>query len=168
MKQLPYQALIGPQLLAGIIDLAQWLGINPAWLLIVMYKESGLNPKAVNRYSGASGLIQFMPGTAKGLGTSVAYIRTLTGLQQLPWVKQYFTPYRGRMHSLWDTYFAVFYPAAIGKPTDHVLFSRGSTAYKWNKGMDMNKNGHVSVGDVKAWLLRYLPDDYDPCDCDCH
>ncbi|MBO0946999.1 transglycosylase SLT domain-containing protein [Fibrella forsythiae] len=166
--KLPYQDRIGPQLLAAIIDLSQWLGIRPAWLLIIMFKESGLNPKAVNKYSGASGLIQFMPGTAKGLGTSVEHIRTLTGLQQMEWVRKYFTPYRGRMHSLWDTYFAVFYPAAIGKPAEHVLFAAGTKAYKWNAGMDMNKNGKVTVSDVKVWLMRYLPDEYDPCDCDCH
>ncbi|MEZ0610444.1 transglycosylase SLT domain-containing protein [Fibrella sp. WM1] len=163
--KLPYDHLIGPQLLAAIIDLAQWLGIRPEWLLIVMHKESSLNPKAINKHSGASGLIQFMPGTAKGLGTTVEAIRVMTGLQQMDWVRKYYAPYRGRMHNLFDTYFAVFYPAAIGKPVDFVLFAKGCKAYAWNKALDMNHNGVVTVGDVKAWLMNYLPDDFDPCDC---
>lgn len=45
------------------------LGIEPDWLMFVMNSESGLNPAAYNPNGGASGLIQFMPDTAKGLGT---------------------------------------------------------------------------------------------------
>ncbi len=36
-----------------------------------MMAESGLNPKVVNRTTGATGLIQFIPKTALGLGTTV-------------------------------------------------------------------------------------------------
>jgi hypothetical protein len=30
-----------------------------------MYAESGLDPKAINKYSNATGLIQFVPKTAE-------------------------------------------------------------------------------------------------------
>ena len=43
------------------------LKINPEHLKVVMHKESGINPQAHNRDSGATGLIQFMPKTARGL-----------------------------------------------------------------------------------------------------
>ncbi len=43
------------------------LKINPEHLKVVMHKESGINPQARNRNSGATGLIQFMPKTARGL-----------------------------------------------------------------------------------------------------
>ena len=43
------------------------LKINPEHLKVVMHKESGINPQAHNRNSGATGLIQFMPKTARGL-----------------------------------------------------------------------------------------------------
>jgi hypothetical protein len=41
---------------------ARW-GVSYWWLLRVAQCESGLNSGAYNRYSGASGLFQFMPGT---------------------------------------------------------------------------------------------------------
>jgi hypothetical protein len=163
-----YANRVSPAFLALVIALCARLGIKPSWLMVVFHKESGINPRAVNRYSGASGLIQFMPGTARNLGTTVEAIRRMSGAEQLTYVEAYFQPYVGRMHSLWDCYFAVFYPKAIGKPTDFVLFSKGSLAYKWNKALDMNHNGHVTVGDVKLWLSAYLPDDFDPCECDCN
>ena len=48
------------------------LNIDPKDLLGIMNSESGLNPQAVNKSSGATGLIQFMPATAKSLGTTVS------------------------------------------------------------------------------------------------
>lgn len=47
---------------------AQQYNVSYSWLLGVAQCESGLNPTAVNRYSGASGLFQFMPGTFYGHG----------------------------------------------------------------------------------------------------
>lgn len=47
---------------------AQQYNVSYSWLLGVAQCESGLNPTAVNRYSGASGLFQFMPSTFYGHG----------------------------------------------------------------------------------------------------
>ncbi|HEY6538626.1 MAG TPA: transglycosylase SLT domain-containing protein [Candidatus Dormibacteraeota bacterium] len=47
---------------------AQQYDVSYSWLLGVAQCESGLNPLAVNRYSGASGLFQFMPATFHGHG----------------------------------------------------------------------------------------------------
>ncbi|HLI34837.1 MAG TPA: lytic transglycosylase domain-containing protein [Terriglobia bacterium] len=51
-----------------IARLAQEAGINPALAVRVARYESGLNPQAVNPSSGATGLMQLMPGTAADLG----------------------------------------------------------------------------------------------------
>ena len=59
------------------------LGIEPDWLMFVMNSESGLNPAAYNPNGGASGLIQFMPDTAKGLGTTTEALRKLLRFQFL-------------------------------------------------------------------------------------
>jgi soluble lytic murein transglycosylase-like protein len=42
--------------------------VSYSWLLSVAECESGLDPTAVNRSSGASGLFQFMPATFYGHG----------------------------------------------------------------------------------------------------
>ena len=44
------------------------LGIPPLWIDKLIRFESGWNPLAQNPYSGARGLIQFMPDTAKSMG----------------------------------------------------------------------------------------------------
>lgn len=43
-------------------------GVDPQILAAIAKKESGFDPSARNAGSGASGMMQFMPGTARGLG----------------------------------------------------------------------------------------------------
>ncbi|MGC8160121.1 transglycosylase SLT domain-containing protein, partial [Salmonella enterica] len=57
------------------------LGINHNWLMFVMWFESKLNPQAVNPISGATGLIQFMPSTARSLGTTTDVLRRMSNVQ---------------------------------------------------------------------------------------
>jgi soluble lytic murein transglycosylase-like protein len=47
-------------------------GVSPRLLAAVAKVESGYNPKAVSR-AGAQGLMQIMPGTARGLGVTNAF-----------------------------------------------------------------------------------------------
>jgi hypothetical protein len=100
----------------AVVALGRRLGVDPAWIANVIQFESRWNPQAVNRFSGASGLIQFMPSTAKGLGTTVEEIRRMTAAQQWQYVTAYFSRFAGRLRSQQDVFMAVFYPAAIGKP----------------------------------------------------
>ena len=48
-----------------------------------MNSESGLNSRAQNKKGGASGLIQFMPETARALDTTTVALRELAPEQQL-------------------------------------------------------------------------------------
>lgn len=147
-----YQGTDVNTFMAGIQVIAERLGIQPEWLLNVMIIESGLNPQAVNGSTGASGLIQFMPATAKNLGTNVENIRLMTAVEQLDYVYEYLKPYRGKMRSWYDVYFAVFYPAAIGKADSWVLQSSSQSAAiiaKYNKGYDRDGNNAITVAEVK-------------------
>ena len=51
-----------------ILSASERYGVSYGWLLSVAKCESSLNPLAVNRSSGASGLFQFMPATFYGHG----------------------------------------------------------------------------------------------------
>lgn len=132
------------------------LGIKPAWLMTVMYAESKMNHQAVNAYSGATGLIQFLPSTAASLGTSTVALRAMTPVKQLDYVQAYLTPYKGKMTDVYETYLAVFYPAALGKSDRFVLFSRGSSAYAGNAALDVDGDGKVTKSNVKAWFSKFV------------
>lgn len=53
-----------------IATIATAAGVNPSLAVGVANQESGLNPQAVNKSSGAVGMMQLMPGTAAALGVN--------------------------------------------------------------------------------------------------
>jgi len=59
----PAPAPAGNNIIGIITAAAQRYGQSPAAMISVAKCESGLNPLAVNRSSGASGLFQFLPST---------------------------------------------------------------------------------------------------------
>jgi hypothetical protein len=143
--------------LRALVKTAQWIGINPDWLASVMSFESGFNPAAVNKAgSGATGLIQFMPDTAKRLGTTTDKLKKMSFQSQLEYVKKYFAPMRGKLKSLEDTYLTVFYPAAIGEPLDHVVGKSGSAIYAQNKGFDKTGKGYITKSDITTTIRGVL------------
>ena len=107
--------------------------------------------------SGATGLIQFIPSTAIGLGTTTTQLAQMTQLQQLDYVEKYFQPYKGRLSSLEDVYMAVLWPAASGKGSSHVLFKEGTIYYKQNSGLDLNSDGQITAGEATDKVRQYLP-----------
>ncbi len=133
------------------------LGIEYEWLLAVMFKESGLNPLAVNSITKAKGLIQFMPATLKTLEASLRKKLPNDFLGQLPFVYEYLKPYKGKMKTYYDAYLAVFYPAAIGKRDSDILgitvsSARAKLIGSQNIGMDKNGDSMITVGEVKTWF----------------
>lgn len=156
-----WPALKEPGFINALNKAASELGVNPRHLIAIMKQESGLDPQAVNRSSNATGLIQFMPKTAKSLGTSVGELHRMTAVQQLPWVVKYFKAngIRAGM-DLGDLYMAVFYPAAVGKSNTYVLGRSGArgfsgAVYRQNKGLDADRDGSITVADVKRAVMRF-------------
>ncbi|MCL2782616.1 MAG: Ig-like domain-containing protein [Propionibacteriaceae bacterium] len=131
-----------------VLQVANQLKANPDDLMAVMAAESGINPYAVNPNGGATGLIQFMPATAVGLGTTTAKLRQMSAVEQMDYVYKYFQRFTGRLNTLSDVVTAVLWPAAIGQPDSYILFSSGSAAYAANSGLDLNKDGNVTIGEV--------------------
>lgn len=149
------------QFLAKVVEISTKLKINPNWLMIVMRNESGINPQAVNKLGGATGLIQFMPATAKGLGTTTAALFKMTGVQQLDYVYKYFKSYAGKINGYKDLYLLTFYPVALSKPLNYAFGSeRGAENAKkvrnWNPTFDLNKDGIIT----KAEFFQYLDQKY--------
>lgn len=146
-----------------------FIGKIRAWV-----KERGLPPEAVNwlmaciafetagtfdptkqNNAGAKyfGLIQFGDMAAKDLGTTTAALIKLPQLQQLDWVFAYFDMWakRGKKCTqLEDFYLTIFFPAAVGRTADTVIFRKDvdPKAYSQNAGLDLNKDGVITVGEI--------------------
>jgi AraC-like DNA-binding protein len=136
------------------------LGVKSSDLMAIFKQESGVNPAAVNSTSGATGLIQFMPATASKLGTSVEELRKMDGVQQLDYVYKYFKMTGVGDGTLGDLYMAVFMPKYVGYPDHTVLGQRGADGFSGkvfaqNSGLDRNKDGAITVADVKNSVARF-------------
>ena len=149
------------------------LGINPSWLMMVMWSESRLNAQAVNKQAGDSadpklraanravGLIQFMPDTAKYLGTSTQKLYAMSAVDQLHYVYAYFKPWAGKIHSYFDLYLITFFPQAVGKSDNFILQTdtlKAATIAKQNPFFDMNKDGQLTVGEIKRRMYLSIPE----------
>ncbi len=145
-------------------NVSERLAVPPEWLMAVMYSESRFNAAAENfRGSGAVGLIQFMPATAKDMGISTKKLGKMTHEQQLEWVYRYMNMYRqkyGDYQSLADFYLAILYPKARNKEACYVLYANPSKSYKQNIGLDEDKDGRVTVGDIDQRMKRMFPSAY--------
>lgn len=145
------------------------LGIDPNWLMLVFYIETAavrtgvINHKARNPKTNAIGLIQFMPSTAKDLGTTTKSLEEMSNVDQLTYVQRYLSPYAGKIKSYVDCYLAVFFPLAIGKPKDWVLQTRSLSAEKiarFNPLYDINKDNKITVGEIEQKVLSFIPKNY--------
>jgi hypothetical protein len=144
--------------------LADDLGFDPNWLMTWMAWESGrsFRPDVKNMAgSGATGLIQFMPATARSLGTTVEELARMSAEDQLNFVWKYFKPYKGRIKSLADGYMAILWPKAVGQPDEYPLFT-GGVAYRQNAGLDVNKDGKVTKREAAAKVSALLEEGLRP------
>jgi hypothetical protein len=138
-----------------VFDICEALGMQPDHLMACMAFESGETFSAGVRNgagSGATGLIQFMPATARALGTTVELLARMTPEAQLDYVHAYFKPYRGRLKTLPDVYMAILWPAGIGKPDSWALWTRDNrpTTYRQNAGLDANRDGTITKAEAAA------------------
>jgi peptidoglycan hydrolase-like protein with peptidoglycan-binding domain len=142
-----------------VVQIAGRLDTNPNFLMAVMSFETGgtFSPSIPNAAgSGAVGLIQFMPATAVGLGTTTQELVAMTAEVQLDFVEKHFKPFKGRLKTIEDTYMAVLLPKAVGKGGQFVLFQRPSTAFNQNKGLDIDQDGRITVFDASFKVRQLL------------
>jgi hypothetical protein len=137
--------------------------------------ESGWKPDARNAASKATGLIQFMPDTAKAFGTTIDDLLKMTATEQMPYVKKQFANYKNLAPA--DIYPAIFMPSTVGKPEGKIVGTSTLEAavaagfstevppgkkrspadyavlvYQQNRGLDVNKDGLLTAGDLRQKL----------------
>jgi|WetSurMetagenome_2_1015567.scaffolds.fasta_scaffold44395_5 hypothetical protein len=142
-------------LLAGCEE----LNIKPIDLLSVMFSESGLKYNAYNENGGASGIFQFIPSTAKSLGTSTAAIRTMKASTQLKYVFKYLRQFKGKIKTAFDIYLVTFFPVALGKPDSFIFKTKNissSQVAKNNKAIDFNDDNKITKAEFKKWFKKRI------------
>lgn len=162
----------------AVCQMADRLGTDPDWHVAVMSSETGhtFDPSIRNPQGGAVGLIQFMPSTAKRLGTTTDELAAMSQVEQLDFVEQYYQPFAGKMNSATDVYMATFMPAFVGKPDSNIIAVQGSdemvfgirsgTIYSQNHGFDHNNDGVITNGEVGATVEKMLANATDRIDVD--
>lgn len=125
---------IDTKFLQSVSEIAQSVGANPEDLLKTMLYETGgtLSPSARNKRTNATGLIQFMPATARGLGTNIDALSQMSPQEQLVFVQKYLKQ-NSRGQKL-DSFRKVLSTVFAGNP-----------------------NASLGVGDGDITLGNYLP-----------
>jgi len=154
----------------GVTDLAKKYGLSEDALYAVMDFETGgtFDPAQKNAAgSGATGLIQFMPSTAKELGTTTEDLAKMTRTEQLVYVDRYLASKNIQGAGVEDLYMSVLFPAAVGKPNDFVLFGKGASTfgntdyskpiyYDQNSGLDLNKDGSITKAEAASKVVERM------------
>lgn len=156
-------------------EVADALGINANSLMLVMFRESGLKPWAQNtkypfKDGYATGLIQFIPSTARSLGTSTTALKNMSNVDQLYYVYKYYEPYKNKLpsDSLLDEYtklhLITFYPNADrklgGTLTKEDEWRFPDVVYRNNPQINVSKDGILTIGDFKAWAMGHVPEEW--------
>ena len=151
---------------AGVTALAKKYDLDEDDLYAVMsFETAGTFDPAQKNMAGseATGLIQFTPETAKGLGTTTAELARMSRTEQLKYVDKFLANKGIQGGNLDDLYMAIIFPAAVGKPDDFVLFGRGaragygpgSRAYSQNRGLDLNNDGSVTKAEAASEARKH-------------
>ena len=162
-----YTADISELALTRFADVCGFLACQQLDLAAVLYSESGWYATAHNPNGDASGIFQAMPATLKGLGFApelppdarAAKFRTLTAADQMPWLKRYYAPYRGKLNSVTACYLATFLPADLAHAGDdqYVLAQKGGyrgVIYTANAAFDANRDLCIRVGELGQAVRR--------------
>jgi hypothetical protein len=149
----------------AVTDVAGRLGIPEQHLYAAMSFETGgtFSPNIANAAgSGATGLIQFMPRTAEGLGTSTDELSRMSRSRQMHYVEKYLSNKGiGPNSTLDDVYMAILFPAAVGKSDDYVLFGQGAmsgytgAAYTQNRGLDKDGDGSITKAEAAQKVIDH-------------
>lgn len=151
---------VTPEFRREVAAMAARLGTRPEYIFAVMSFESGgtFSPSKENSSTHATGLIQFMPDTARGMlaedGVKVTSARAreifaaMTPLEQLRYVERYFSQrkFDGRLGTLEGTYTAVLSGQARSNGDD-VVFPPGRN-YNANSGLDWNRDGQITAAEA--------------------
>jgi hypothetical protein len=140
---------------AGVLAVLQAgmdIGLEPDELAVIIERESGWNPRAVNPDGKARGLIQLRPIARKDIGMEADPI-TLSRTEQAPWIQRFYQRVAqivGGPIPHGDLYLATFRPSAVGKPDSYVIAAPYTDRWKNNAvWLRESPKGPITAGSVR-------------------
>lgn len=162
--QMPAEVKNDAEFHTAVVNTSARLGMNPNDLMRAIHFETAgtFRPDIKNPGSTATGLIQFLEGTAGDLGTTTKQLAGMSRAEQMAYVENYlgekFKAYGITNPSFADIYTAIHYPAALNKDDNFVLYSKNGDqqsrkSYRANASLDSNGDGTVTKGEAwqNAW-----------------
>jgi len=168
-------AIQSPEFNTKLNNIANKLGVDPKDLMRIMQFETGgtMSPSTNNGKSQAVGLIQFMPDTARGLGTTTEKLAKMSAVEQLDYVYRFYDmngvkPGMG----VGDLYMLTFMPLYVHEKDDTILGRAGggklpgtnlSMDAIWQQNPSFSNGGpkgrpggksYFTVGDVRRTIER--------------
>jgi peptidoglycan hydrolase-like protein with peptidoglycan-binding domain len=162
-------AIQSPEFNTKLNNIGKKLGVDPNNLMRIMKFETAgtMSPGKTNNKSQAVGLIQFMPDTARGLGTSSEELAQMSAVEQLDYVYRFYKKNGVKSGmDIGDLYMLTFMPLYVNKTDDTVLGQEGggrlpgtklSMHEIWRQNPGFGKShgkNYFTVGDVRRTIER--------------
>lgn len=167
-----------PKFYQRLMTLSESVGIPPEDLLVVMTLESGINPTIHNNNYG--GLTQMSNNTLKGLGYSgnVEDFSKEPAYKQLDFIEKQINKLKGWIGGNFETveqyYLGNLLPISLklngvrNKDVNTIIVSKDpkephlpgvslemeKTYYNSNKGLDLDRDGSITYGDIQNFLNK--------------
>lgn len=126
------------------------------WSCKLISHESSYDINAHNRID-AQGLFQAIPSTRKWLGSGK--LKGKSPEYQLKYYVEYINGClksvdKSKINDFGDWYYLGLYPEHADKPDSTIFGKKGSANYRCNKGLDANKDGIITKGEVYALVNK--------------
>ena len=128
-------------------------GVDEREVFSIFKGESNFDTRAFNA-SGAVGLFQVIPKTAKDLGTTVKKIHDMSAKEQVSLYHSYLSMYKrygnlkGRLGILQAA------PAKAGKKMNEPIYDKGSKAWEQNPGWRTSNDGPITIASISDYYAR--------------
>lgn len=150
-----------------VIDISKEIECTPDDLMTVINLETAgtFSPSVQNKDTKATGLIQFMPKTAKSLDTTTEKLKSMSAIEQLDYVKKFLINGKNTRKitgsiDATTLYCLIFWPEAATKEDSFVIakndHDKTEDTYDLNKGLDANKDNVITRGDLRARVAEFM------------
>jgi len=147
-----------------LIPIANRLNTKAEYLYAVIQHESHGHTTALNPYTNAVGLIQFIPSTLAGWGITTDSCYNMNMFEQVQLVERYYKPYSGyNFNNPIKLFLCSFYPRGLKEwdNNEYIFGSERSIQFaniiaKQNKGFDLNKNKLITMEEYKIYHYNLL------------